>query len=123
MRITDDTLKYVSDTLADRMEEVTLYMLRKLAKRLKATGELGSSHTIYAIADVGADIAEITAYLAAATGKNIAEVQLAMQRIAKGAYSDTAAYFKATGRTQVPFKDNTKLQNIIKAQGKLTAQT
>ena len=46
MRITDDTLKYVSDTLADRMEEVTLYMLRKLAKRLKATGELGSSHTI-----------------------------------------------------------------------------
>ena len=99
MRITDDTLKYVSDTLADRMEEVTLYMLRKLAKRLKATGELGSSHTIYAMADVGADIAEITAYLAAATGKNIAEVQLAMQKIAKGAYSDTAAYFKATGRT------------------------
>ena len=123
MRITDDTLKYVSDTLADRMEEVTLYMLRKLAKRLKATGELGSSHAIYAMADVGADIAEITAYLAAATGKNIAEVQLAMQKIAKGAYSDTAAYFKATGRTQVPFKDNVKLQNIIKAQGKLTAQT
>lgn len=123
--LSQSTLEKLIQPFIDRAEAINLYVIRKIAKRIKQIGELKPSD-VYALQQLlrsGSDVREINAEIARITSLQVREVKRLVRAIAFDAYLDAKPFFDYRKKPYIPFDKNTQLQRVIRAWENITAGT
>ena len=123
--LNDDEVNSLVDTLVNRQKAINEYILRKLANRIKAIGELNPSdltqlNTLY---ENGADIKDINKRLAELSRLDVADIKDIIYNTAMNSYDVNKALYDYRNKTFIPFKENEQLQKIVKAVERQTLGT
>ena len=121
--LSQDALENLVQPIIDRQEAINIYILQKIAKRVKEIGEVLPSdvYKLQQLLRSGADVREINKFLAQMTSLQVADIKRIIRVIALDAYIDAKPFFDYRKKSYIPFKKNTRLQNIVKAMEKVTA--
>lgn len=111
--------------IIERQENMSNYVVNKIAKRIADIGQLKPSdaHRLQRLYETGADVRDIKKTLAAMTELQEIEIAKLIETVAKHAYIDVAPYYDLTKSPYLPFKQNKPLQRIVKAIQKQTLGT
>lgn len=123
--LSQDTLERLVQPFIDRSEAINLYVIQKIAKRIKQIGELRPSD-VFALQRLlltGSDVRLINKEIARITNLQVREVKKLIRFIAFDAYVDAKPFFDYRKKPYIPFDKNENLQKVIKAWEQITAGT
>lgn len=121
--LTDDVVDNIADAMAKRLSDVETAVLRMIGRRVRLIGELMPSDAtkLARMRELGADIAQITQMLAKATELNTAELETIYAAAATTNQLFAARFYAARNLPMLAYTQNATLQNIVKAQARITA--
>ena len=121
--LSQDALENLVQPIIDRQEAINVYILQKIAKRVKEIGEVLPSdvYKLQQLLRSGADVREINKFLAQMTSLQVADIKRIIRIIALDAYIDARPFFDYRRKPYIAFEKNKHLQNIVKAMEKVTA--
>jgi hypothetical protein len=125
MILNEEALFLVGQRFVRRIERVNREMLSVLGKRIREIGQLSSTDA-YVLAnsvEMGADINKITQELAKSTEKNIQDIYPLYDEIARKNVRFAEVLYKYRDLKYVPYTENLRLQQQVKAWGDATANT
>lgn len=122
---TDEQIDELIKVLVERQEKINLYVLKKIAKRIREIGEVTPSDVaaLTRIRATGADVRVINQELARLTALQVTEIQSIIQTVALNTYEDAKPFFDYREQPFIPFKENKQVQKVVKAIAKQTANT
>lgn len=108
--------------IAERFEKVNTHYIKLMAQQIKDIGSLDpeNMHRLQQMEIMGNNIKEINEMLARETGLALSEIYDIYDKSAGSIYKDVAYLYKARNLIQLPFKENTVLQNYIRSVKNLT---
>lgn len=120
--LSQDALENLVQPIIDRQEAINTYILTKIAKRVREVGEMLPSdvYQLQQLLRFGADVRLINNFLAQMTSLQVADIKRIIRVIALDAYIDAKPLFDYRRKSYIPFKKNTRLQNIVKAMETVT---
>lgn len=125
----EETMLSIFDRRMQAINDRYLQMIGKNVKNVLDALNAGNisaslsdvnSQRLIAMKQIGADTKEIQAEIAKELNISMADVDLVLDNTAAAEYTFYEKYYKSAKKTQIPFKDNKKLQDILKAQAKIT---
>lgn len=125
MILSEEALFLIEQRFVRRIERVNREMLTLIGKRIREIGQLSQTDA-YILAhsiEIGADINKITQELAKATGKNIDDIYPLYDEIARKNMRFAEVLYKYRDLKYIPYSENIRLQQQVKAWGDLTADT
>lgn len=89
-RPTESELESAVKRMLDRLDEINTLFITKIATQVKKIGTLNASsvNRLVVMADMGADVSEITNRLADAVGLNVRDLTQVYDRVLKDTYAD-----------------------------------
>ena len=89
-RPTESELESAVKRMLDRLDEINTLFITKIAAQVKKIGTLDASsvNRLVIMADMGADVSEITTRLADAVGLNVRDLTQVYDRVLKDTYAD-----------------------------------
>lgn len=120
--LSEERIQELAEQFAVRFNRVCLRILCDMGDTLRKTGELTPSQArqLQQMFTYGADVEEMTKQLARAAGSSMEEIQSLYAQAAKEEQAWTKPFYNVKGITQIPFAENTFLQNIVKAVAAVT---
>lgn len=118
--ISQETLEKLPQILTDRINKANTELLTRMGKQIRKIGTLGAAnvHKLEQMRLMGASLRRIKKALADASGKNLKEIEVIFERLAKDAYFDAEPYYRWRELDFIPYEENKKLQTLVKSIAK-----
>lgn len=123
--LSDTAIDNLVQQIVNRQEGINIYVLTKIAHRLKLIGELSSNNIkqMQVLVQMGTDIRQMNDYLAEMSNMQVQDIKSIIKTVALDNYLDAKPLYDYRHRSFVPFEQNTKLQQITNAVAEQTANT
>lgn len=126
--LSEKELEKVLDLLQSRFDEVNTLFIRKIAEQIKKIGELGQSNInrLIIMAEMTANVREITEKLIEATGLNARDIQAVYEVAMRETYTDprfTRAFSADEQPAETVRQTKARLDQYARNVAKQTAQT
>ena len=123
--LSEDAIDNLIQPMIDRQEALNVYALQMIASRLKEVGSLQPSDVkkIKILMNMGTDVRKFNKELSRVSGLQEKEIKHIIKTVAKDNYVDAKPMYDYRHKSYVPFKDNDKLQKIVRAVEKETVGT
>lgn len=118
-----DTIDKLAQPIVTRQEQINIYVLKKIAARIKEIGELNPSdiNTLEQMLRNGSDVREINDMLAKMTNLQVQDIKAIIKEAAILDYTDVKPFYDYRHLPYIPFAQNTQLQRIQNAIAEQTA--
>lgn len=122
--LSEDAIESLIQPILTRQENINIYVLKKIAARVKEIGQLLPSdvYKLERLLKTGSDVREINKYLAEQTGLNERDIKQLIKTVAKDAYIDAKPFYDYRMKSYIPFVDNIALQRIVTAVANATVK-
>lgn len=123
--LSDNAIENLVQPLVDKEESINMYIILKIANRLRAIQELGPSHvkSLRNMFNMGADVKEINKEIANKTNLQVKEIKKIIKIAAQDTYKDTKPFYDYRHKSYIPFEKNKKMQKIVTAVSNQTRDT
>lgn len=123
--LSEQAMEKIAERLAFRMEEVNIYTLEIIGKRIKEIGTASKTDLKKILFQVqnGSDLDKIMNKLAEMTNLNIKDIYQIFEDVAKSDLNASKMLYKYKEIQFIPFEENQALKRQIKALAKVTAET
>lgn len=123
--LSDTAIDNLVQQIVNRQEGINIYVLTKIAHRLKMIGELSPNNIkqMQILVQMGTDIRQMNDYLAEMSNMQVQDIKSIIKTVALDNYLDAKPLYDYRHRSFVPFEQNTKLQQITNAVAEQTANT
>ena len=123
--LSDTAIDNLIQQVVNRQEEINIYVLTKIANRLRTIGSLSPSdiRRMQILVQTGTDIRQMNQYLADAAEMQVKEIKSIIKTVALDNYLDAKPLYDYRHRPFIPFEQNTELQRITTAVAEQTANT
>lgn len=121
--LSEDAIENLIQPLINRQENINIWVIVQIAKRIKEIGKLKPSdiYKLERLLKSGDDVRKINETIAKMTNLQVNEIQDIIRTVAEDAYLDTKPYFDYTQKPFIPFKENEQLQRVVNAIERQTA--
>lgn len=115
--LSEDALNNLIQPIIDRQESLNVYVLEKIAQRIKEIGNLSGSdlHKLERMLKSGGDVRAINKKLAELTGLTEKDIKTLIHKVAKDSYQDTKPFYDYRHKPFIPFEQNIELQRRVQA--------
>ena len=123
--LSDDALNNLVQPIIDRQNRINMWVLRKIATRIKEIGELLPSdiQQLISLRNAGGDAQKIMEELARMTAMQVVEIQNLVRTVAVDAYISAKPFYDFTKTAYIPYKENKILQRRVEAMARRTANS
>ena len=123
--LSDTAIDNLVQQIVNRQEGINIYVLTKIAHRLKMIGDLSPNNIkqMQVLVQMGTDIRQMNDYLAEMSDMQVHDIKSIIKTVALDNYLDAKPLYDYRHRSFVPFEQNTKLQQITNAVAEQTANT
>lgn len=123
--LSDNAIDNLIQQVVNRQEEINIYVLTKIANRLKTIGTLSPNdiRRMQILVQTGTDIRQMNQYLADMSNMQVRDIKSIIKTVALDNYLDAKPMYDYRHRPFVPFEQNTELQRITTAVAEQTANT
>lgn len=123
--LSDTAIDNLVQQIVNRQESINIYVLTKIAHRLRLIGELSQNNIkqMQVLVQMGTDIRQMNDYLAEMSDMQVHDIKSIIKTVALDNYLDAKPLYDYRHRSFVPFEQNTKLQQITNAVAEQTANT
>lgn len=123
--LSDTAIDNLVQQIVNRQESINIYVLTKIAHRLRTIGELSPNNIkqMQILVQMGTDIRQMNDYLAEMSNMQVRDIKSIIKTVALDNYLDAKPLYDYRHRSFVPFEQNTKLQQITNAIAEQTANT
>lgn len=123
--LSDTAIDNLVQQIVNRQEGINIYVLTKIAHRLKMIGDLSPNNIkqMQVLVQMGTDIKQMNDYLAEMSDIQVHDIKSIIKTVALDNYLDAKPLYDYRHRSFVPFEQNTKLQQITNAVAEQTANT
>lgn len=123
--LSEDALQNLVQPIVDRQENISNYIIRIIAQRVREFGELLPSdvHALERLLKSGADVKKINAELARLTGLQVKDIKKLIRTVALDSYLDAKPFYDYRHKAFVPFAKNEQLQRVVASIANQTADT
>ena len=123
--LSDTAIDNLVQQIVNRQEGINIYVLTKIAHRLRTIGELSPNNIkqMQVLVQMGTDIRQMNDYLAEMSDMQVRDIKSIIKTVALDNYLDAKPLYDYRHRSFVPFEQNTKLQQITNAVAEQTANT
>lgn len=123
--LSDTAIDNLVQQIVNRQEGINIYVLTKIAHRLKMIGDLSPNNIkqMQVLVEMGTDIRQMNDYLAEMSDMQVHDIKSIIKTVALDNYLDAKPLYDYRHRPFVPFEQNTKLQQITNAVAEQTANT
>lgn len=120
---TEEQIDDLVDIIMRRQEQANLYVLKKIAQKIKEIGTMTPSdvESLIRMRATGADVRDINKALARFAGIRERDIKRLIQMVALDSYKEAKPFYDYRKKPFIPFKDNKPLQKIVRAIIKQTA--
>lgn len=121
--LSEDAIENLIYPIMERQENINVYVLKKIAHRIKEIGRLLPSdiHKLERLLKTGSDTREINKFLSEQTGIQEQNIKQLIKTVALDAYIDVKPFYDYRHKSYVPFADNKPLQRVVTAISNQTA--
>lgn len=111
--------------IVERQERINLYVLKKIAARIKEIGTLSPSdlYSIQQMIKTGADMTEIDNTLAEMSKLQSLEIERIINTAAAASYVDSKPFFEYRKMKFIPYEQNSYVKNIVNSVKNQTQST
>lgn len=111
--------------IVQRQEYIELYVLSEIAEKVHDIGELSPSdiNRMKLLVEFGSDIREMNKTLARLSDMQVKDIKSIIKTVAIDAHMDAKSLYDYRHKSFIPYDKNSKLQQIVKAVGDVTADT
>lgn len=123
--LSDTAIDNLVQQIVNRQEGINIYVLTKIAHRLRMIGDLSPNNIkqMQILVQMGTDIRQMNDYLAEMSNMQVQDIKSIIKTVALDNYLDAKPLYDYRHRSFVPFEQNTKLQQITNAVAEQTANT
>lgn len=123
--LSDTAIDNLVQQIVNRQEGINIYVLTKIAHRLRMIGDLSPNNIkqMQVLVEMGTDIRQMNDYLAEMSDMQVHDIKSIIKTVALDNYLDAKPLYDYRHRSFVPFEQNTKLQQITNAVAEQTANT
>lgn len=123
--LSDSKLTDYAYIVAARFEAINTHYIKLMAKQIKEIGQLSPSniYRLQQMTKMQQNIDTINYLLAQETGRTLEELYQIYDMSGMSLYGDTYKLYTARGISQVPFEQNTTIQQYLESMKQLTANT
>ena len=123
--LSDEAIEKLIQPILQRQQNISLYVIKIIAQRIKQIGTLLPSDIkkLEQLLKYGGDVKKINAEISLQTGLQIRDIKAIIKGVAKDAYEYAKPFYDYRHKSYIPFNENTRLQRMIKAVGKITADS
>lgn len=123
--LSDVAIDNLVQQIVNRQEAINIYVLTKIANRLRKIGDLSPNdiRRMQVLVQSGTDIRQMNDYLAEMSGKQVSDIKSIIKTVALDNYLDAKPLYDYRHRPFIPFEQNTELQRITNAIAEQTANT
>ena len=123
--LSEEVIEKVTERLVQRITKTNLFVLKKIARKIKEIGEIMPSNAqqIIQIMDYGGDLDEIVKELAKATKLNVKEIYKIFEEVAKNDQNFAKKYYDYKKKKFIPWEENEFLRREVNAIAEQTAQS
>ena len=123
--LSDSKLTDYSYIVSARFDAINTHYIKLMAEQIKEIGELSPSNLfrLQQMAKMQQNIDTINYLLAQETGRTLEELYQIYDMSGMSLYKDTYKLYIARGISQVPFEQNTTIQQYLESMKQLTANT
>ena len=120
--IAEELLEKVSERLIERIQRVNLFVIKKIAKKIKQIGTVipSNAHDIIQIMDYGGDLEEIVKELSKETKLNVKDIYKIFDEVAKENHYFSKKYYEYRKKKFIKWEDNELLRREVKALADIT---
>ena len=123
--LSDTAIDNLVQQIVNRQEAINIYVLTKIANRLRKIGELSPNdiRRMQVLVQSGTDIRQMNDYLAEMSGKQVRDIKSIIKTVALDNYLDAKPLYDYRHKPFIPFEQNTELQRITDAIAEQTTNT
>ena len=123
--LSQSAIENLIQPIVDRQESINMYVIDKIADRLRDVKELRPAdiNALKKLVRSGADIRAINAEIARQTQIQVRDIKKVIKIAAVDSYLDMKPFYDYRHKSYIPFEKNKKLQKIVRAVGNVTANT
>lgn len=123
--LSDSKLTDYAYIVSARFDAINTHYIKLMAEQIKEIGELSPSNLfrLQQMTKMQQNIDTINYLLAQETGRTLEELYQIYDMSGMSLYGDTYKLYTARGISQVPFKQNTRIQQYLASMKQLTANT
>lgn len=117
------TIDKLAQPIVTRQEQINVYVLKKIASRIKEIGKLTPSdtRTLEQMVKNGSDVREINNMLARMSQLQVADIKSIIKSAAILDYADVKPFYDYHQKPYIPFEQNVQLRRIQNAIANQTA--
>ena len=115
--LSQEIIEKVSERLVERMNNANLFVIKKIARKIKKLGKIipSNAHDIIQIMEYGGDLESIAKELAKETSLNVKDIYEIFDEVAKADQHFGKKYYEYRNKRFIPWEENEGLRNEIKA--------
>ena len=119
------TIDKLAQPIVTRQEQINVYVLKKIASRIKEIGKLTPSdtRTLEQMVKNGSDVREINDMLARMSQLQVADIKAIIKSAAILDYADVKPFYDYRQKPYIPFEQNVQLRRIQNAIANQTANS
>lgn len=123
--LSEDALDNLMQPIINRQEEINLYVIQKIAKRINEIGKVNPSdvNQLIQLRNTGADVKLINQELARLTNLQVLDIKKMIRAVALNGYLEAKPFYDYRHKSFIPFKKNRYLQREVEAIARQTAGT
>ena len=123
--ISDNTIDKLVQQVVNRQEAINIYVLDKIANRLREIGQLSPADIkrMKILVTMGTDIQQMNEYLAEMARLQVRDIKTIIKTVAMDNYLDAKPLYDYRHKSFIPFERNMDLQRITNAVAEQTANT
>ena len=123
--ISDNTIDKLVQQVVNRQEAINIYVLDKIANRLREIGQLSPADIkrMKILVTMGTDIQQMNEYLAEMARLQVRDIKTIIKTVALDNYLDAKPLYDYRHKSFIPFERNMDLQRITNAVAEQTANT
>ena len=125
MYYSEDEIDKLIQPVVDRQESINMFIISKIAQRIKEIGELLPSDvfSLGQLARTGADVRVINAEIAKIVSLQVKDIKKIIKKVAENVYENAKPFFDYRKKPFIPFEENEPVQKVVKAIEKQTSGT
>lgn len=122
--LSEEALEKLSERLVNRIEELNTFFIKKIGKQLYDIGTITPSQLAQLLQSVkyGSDIDEIMNKIAEITNRNIEDIYIIFEEVAKKNQAYAKHFYEYKKINFIPYDNNIALQKQVKSIAKATAE-
>lgn len=121
--LNDEAINKVGDRLANRIDNLNTYIIKKIGETIKEIGKLTPTQAMQLenILKYGGSFEKITNEIAKVSKMNVKDIYKIYEEVAKQDQRFASTFYKYRNIDYIPYQYNTALQNEVNSLAKMTA--